>query len=424
MVARIITGKNMRGALCYNEHKVQEGKAELLLAHRFLQEPHMLRFREKLARFDVLLEKSPQVRTNTVHISLNFAMGEALETEKLQRIAADYMERIGFGGQPYLVYRHLDAAHPHLHLVTTNIQADGKRIDLHNIGREKSEPARKAIELEYGLVQAEAQRKTAALPLQPAILEPALYGKSETKRTVSNVVTAVTRGYNYTSLAELNAVLRAFNVTADPGKENSPMHRKGGLVYSILDAQGQKAGVPIKASAIPGKPTLANLEKRFGQNRQHRKLYREALKKSIDSIFNSTPPLDRVRFVQLLQKENIQVLFRESALGMNYGVTFIDHRRRAVFNGSELGKAYGAKALMERLSGGKETSTAEKQHLEMPTRQHTSPRAPLPEPALPAASSTDALDIVQDLLKAEQQGDYLPHALKARKKMRKRRPRL
>ncbi|WP_377489970.1 relaxase/mobilization nuclease domain-containing protein [Pontibacter toksunensis] len=414
----------MKGVIHYNEHKVQEGKAELLLAHRFLQEPHMLRLREKLERFEQLLEKSPQVRTNSVHISLNFALGEELEATKLQRIATDYMERIGFGGQPYLVYRHLDAAHPHLHIVSTNIRADGKRIDLHNIGREKSEQARKAIELEYGLVRAEAQRKAAALPLLPVTLEPALYGKSETNRTVSHIVTAVTRGYNYTSLAELNAVLRVFNVTADPGKENSQMHRKGGLVYCMLDTQGQKAGVPIKASVIHGKPTLANLEKRFGQNRQHRKLYREALKKSIDSILTPAPPPDKQKFKQLLQKENIQVLFHESALGMTYGVTFIDHRRRAVFNGSELGKAYGAKALLERLSQERATSTGEKMSKEMPSQQNTPQRVSLPEAAAPATFSTNAMDIMQDLLKAEQQGDYLPHALKTRKKKIKRRPRL
>ncbi|PRY03642.1 relaxase/mobilization nuclease-like protein [Pontibacter ummariensis] len=424
MVAKIITGKNLSGVLHYNEHKVSQGKAELLLAHRFLQEPQTLQFREKLSRFERLLEKSPQVRTHAVHISLNFAMGEALEREKLQRIATDYMDRIGFDAQPYLVYRHLDAAHPHLHIVTTNIRADGKRIDLHNIGREKSEPARKAIELAYGLVRAEAHRQTAALPLQPTTLEPAQYGKSETKRTISRIVQEVTRSYNYTSLAELNTVLQTFNVTADRGKENSQMHRKGGLVYSILDRQGQKVGVPIKASAIAGKPTLINLEKRFEQNRQHRKLYKEALKKCLDRALHRAPPLRRERFVQLLEKENIQVVFRESAGGMTYGVTFIDHRRRAVFNGSELGKAYSAKALLERLSEGAKESAGENQRQDQSARKSPTTQKALPSPAKPVAFRIDAPAIVQDLLKAEQQGDYLPHALKTRKKKRRRRSRL
>jgi hypothetical protein len=195
-------------------------------------------------------------------------------------------------------------------------------------------------------------------PFFTARPEPALYGKSETKRSVSHIVTAVTRGYSYTSLAALNAVLRTFNVTADRGKENAQLPRRGGLVYSILDGQGHKVGVPIKASALPGKPTLANLEKRFGQNRLKRELYRETLKKSINTLL-STPPPDRERFKELLEKENIQVLFRESGEGMTHGVTFIDHRRRAVFNGSELSEAYGAKTLLKRHSGNRENNTAE-----------------------------------------------------------------
>ena len=61
-------------------------------------------------------------------------------------IASFYMEKIGFGQQPYLVYQHLDAGHPHIHIVGTNIQKDGKRISLHNIGRNQSTTARRELE--------------------------------------------------------------------------------------------------------------------------------------------------------------------------------------------------------------------------------------------------------------------------------------
>lgn len=56
------------------------------------------------------------------------------------------MERIGFGEQPYLVYKHNDAAHTHVHIATINIKPDGKRIDTHGIGWKLSEPARIALE--------------------------------------------------------------------------------------------------------------------------------------------------------------------------------------------------------------------------------------------------------------------------------------
>ena len=74
---------------------------------------------------------------------MNFPPAEKLEQNKHQEIAAVYMVKIGFKEQPYLVYEHLDAGHPHIHIVSTNIQQDVKRISLHNLGKIQSENARK-----------------------------------------------------------------------------------------------------------------------------------------------------------------------------------------------------------------------------------------------------------------------------------------
>ena len=72
MVAKIITGKSLRGALHYNENKVLEGKAELILASGFAGDIERMNFNQKLHRFENLLMLSPNVKTNTLHISLNF----------------------------------------------------------------------------------------------------------------------------------------------------------------------------------------------------------------------------------------------------------------------------------------------------------------------------------------------------------------
>ena len=126
MVAKIITGTKLRGALHYNEYKVQEGKAELILASGFAAEVDNMNFAQKLQRFEHLLMLRPKVKTNTLHITLNFDATERLDNEKLQSIAIAYMEKIGFGDQPFLAYRHHDAAHDHIHLVSTNIQSNAQ----------------------------------------------------------------------------------------------------------------------------------------------------------------------------------------------------------------------------------------------------------------------------------------------------------
>lgn len=348
MVSRIVSGKSIRGILNYNENKLENMEAELLMAAGFLKDPGLLSFKEKLARFEILTSQNEKTKTNAMHITLNFSNQDVLSNELLQQIARDYMDRIGFGEQPYLVYRHYDAAHPHIHIATVNIADGGERIETHNIGKNQSEKARKEIEELYGLIKAEHQQKEMAYLLRPAKLERAVYGKTETKAAISSIVREVTGSYKFTSLSELNAVLRQFNVMAYPGAEGTRMREKGGLVYCLLDGNGNPVGVPIKASAIFGSPTLKNLEKKYQPNETARKPYGQRLKHLLDKFIVSSRDTDELQ--ARLQAQGIRILLRENAEGRVYGVTFIDNATRAVFNGSDLGKAYSAQALMQRLS--------------------------------------------------------------------------
>jgi hypothetical protein len=249
---------------------VLEEKAELILASGFAGEVDRMNFSQKRHRFENLLMLNPKVKTNTLHISLNFDAAEKLDDETLQQIAVTYMDKIGFGDQPYLAYRHNDAGHDHIHLVTSNIQASGERIDLHNIGAVRSEKARKEIELEYKLVKAESEKFKPEPGIKAVDFERVRYGKLSTKRAISNTVIS---SYRFTSMAELNAVLRLFNVTADRGAEDSLMFQKNGLIYSLLDEQGNKKGVPIKSSSLYSKPTLPELEKQFLEHEKNRGIH-------------------------------------------------------------------------------------------------------------------------------------------------------
>ena len=289
MVAKITVPNSIKRALNYNEQKMKEGVAKCIYAHNFLKEAERLNFYEKLSRFENLISLNKRASTNTVHISLNFGLNENIEKDKLAEIASVYMEKIGFAEQPYLVYQHLDAGHPHIHIVSTNIQKDGRRISLHNLGRNESTKARKEIEIAYKLVKAEDQKKQQSDEIKPLNAQRVNYGKSPTKRGIVNVLDSVLPKYKYASLAELNAVLKLYNLTADRGKEEGIIFRKGGLVYRVLDEQGNKIGVPLKASSIYNKPTLSYLEKRFEENDLLKKEYRKNLKTSIDWIMVKPP---------------------------------------------------------------------------------------------------------------------------------------
>ena len=350
MVARFVNGKNIRGMLYYNENKVTSGDATILLANGFAGEITGFSLEQKLKRFEQLTMLNTHVKTNAIHISLNFDPQDKLAIAQLQQIAAAYMERIGFGDQPYLVYRHIDAGHTHIHIATVNIRPDGSRIDTHGIGWKLSEPARIAIEKEYGLVEAKGKKLSDQLSIKAADIEKAIYGKTLTKRAISNIVNAVVRDYHFTSLAELNAILRRFNVTASRGGEQTLMYEKGGLLYSLINEKGEQVGVPIKASSIYNQPTLKNLQKAFEKGKEKRLPFKEPLRRKIDQVFKNYKNVSKATFIRELQQLRIDVIFRANQQGFIYGVSFIDHNSKAVFNGSDLGKDYAAKALLEKFS--------------------------------------------------------------------------
>jgi len=335
MVARIKIGKSIKGVLNYNELKVRKGTADLIMASGFSTEAEDLTFSQKLRRFERLIQRNDTFKYNAVHISLNFPPGENPDTDTLQSIAADYMKRIGFGDQSYLVYQHKDAHHTHIHIVTTPIRAKGRPIKLHNICKEKSEPARKAIEQEYGLIPAESQKTAKVFTRTPVSPEAAEYGKAETKQTISNIVREVSENYKFTSLEELNAILRQYNVTAYRGAIGSRQYVNRGLTYSSLDKDGYRIGIPIKASSIYGSPTLNNLEKKFERNRIKKIPYKKYVQGKVDAVVRRTSSLEGL--ISGLQQRNVQCHFERNKEGEIRSIYFIDPFNRTIYESTKLG---------------------------------------------------------------------------------------
>src|ERR1700678_4359906 len=191
MVAVIKPGRSLRNALHYNENKLKLEKAVLIHSANYGKDTDLLGFTDKIRRLEKLAALNQATKVNSVHISLNFDPSEKIPVEKLREIADAYMQKIGFGDQPYLVYQHHDSGHPHVHIVTTNIRKDGTRIKLHNIGRNQSEKARKEIEKEFNLLKAQRAQLKQAYVLKPVSIQKVQYGKSETKQAITNVLDAI-----------------------------------------------------------------------------------------------------------------------------------------------------------------------------------------------------------------------------------------
>src|SRR5690606_15578493 len=222
--------------------------------------------------------------------------------------------------------------------------------------------------------------------------------------------------YKFSSLPELNAALSCFNVVADRGSKNSTMYAKNGLLYWALDEKGQKVGIPIKASSIYSSPTLKSLEGKFESNKKQKGTHKDQLRTSIDQVMKAKA--SPAGFQQALSSKGIDVLYRRNEEGRLYGVTFIDHNTRSVYNGSDLGKSYSANALSQWFSNTKTINSernTSKQDYPVPARFEGYQRNDIP-------FSSDSKNVLDDLMKVDPQSDSLPEGMfqNKRKKKRKR----
>ncbi|GAB3366978.1 conjugal transfer protein MobB [Arachidicoccus ginsenosidivorans] len=344
MVAKIESVSSIKEVLLYNEGKVEKCDAKLLFAGGFPWAVEELDFKTKLEVFDKLTSQNSRCKKNALHITLNFSDRDLLDDGKLIQIANDYMNLMGLEGQPFLVYRHFDAGHPHIHVPTVIIADGGKRLDAFGYKGGKSFNVSNDLEEKYGLVIAGAQKEEKVLRLQSGRLERVVYGKAEVATSIAVIVAEVLRKYKCTSLPEFNLVLNQFGVLANRGRPGSKMFEAGGLMYRLLDENYRTMGVPVKASNIYGKPTLNNLEKRFASNLglcgPNKQRMRYVLDKALECA-------DKAQMEALLHRYGLRIIFRKNPDGKIFDAVFIDNAACAVFTDETLGEKYRAAVFLK-----------------------------------------------------------------------------
>lgn len=349
MVAIVKTNTSIIRTIAYHENKVNRGMAGLIFAGNYPVDLDKISDEMKRKRFSKRTELNKNTKRNTLHVSLNFSSLEHPSKEKLIAIASFYMQRIGFAHQPYLVYQHYDAGHPHLHIVTITIEKTGKRIDLHKILVHKSIPATREIENLFGLIKARKIKITTPLPLSHSTIGKIQYGKMESKKAITQMLDYILKKYNYTSLCELNAVLGQYNLLADRGRENSKTFLRGGLLYKILDLHGKPIGMPFKASALDGQPTLKFLEAQFKINASRNTPQKTQIKNIIERSLQRHPGVSLDIFFKILQRQAITAIVQKNAMGDDQ-LTYIDHKTKCIFSAENLGTSCSLSALKNNAS--------------------------------------------------------------------------
>ena len=342
MVAKISIGSSLYGALAYNGEKINEAKGRLLTTNRIYNDgTGTIDIRKAMEGFLTFMPERTRVEKPVLHISLNPHPDDVLTDTELQDIAREYLEKLGYGNQPYLVFKHEDIDRHHLHIVTVNVDENGRRLNQDFLFR-RSDRIRKELEQKYGLHPAERKGIRQDNPLQKVDVSA-----GDVKRQVGNVVKAVNRQYRFQSMGEYRALLSLYNVTAEEARGNVRGREYNGLVYSATDNAGNKVGNPFKSSLFGKSVGYDAVQKKFARSKQEikdRKLA-DMTKRTVLSVLQGT--YDKDRFVFQLKKKGIDTVLRYTDEGRIYGATFIDHRTGCVLNGSRMGKELSANALQE-----------------------------------------------------------------------------
>jgi hypothetical protein len=231
--------------------------------------------------------------------------------------------------------------------VATNIRPDGSKIHIRPKQLIESREICKRIEQEYSLQRNFKTSPEDKLQFEVEQARKVVYGEPGFKRAINDVLNTVVDHYKYSSLEELNAVLRLYNVEANPGVENSRLHKVGGLLYHGLDENGKRVGMPIKASEFLLKPTLKHLRERFSINQELREGSADRIKTNIEWSFAGAPP-DWKGLLENLERQSISVVIMETRGGSAGSVFFIDHIGKSVFAGETMSGAYSLSELQKR----------------------------------------------------------------------------
>ena len=202
MIAKISATENLGGALGYNFKKVEKGEASVLLAQGLYQnKEERYTMEDMLVDMEALIPKKCRTKKTVFHCSLNPHPDEKLSDETLMQIAREYMEALGYGNQPYIVFKHNDIAREHIHIVSLRVDSEGKKIN-DRFEKRRSKQITDALERKYNLIPSSkvSEKTKTAMPKMDI-------GKGNIKEQVASALRIVLRHYRFCSLGELNAIL-------------------------------------------------------------------------------------------------------------------------------------------------------------------------------------------------------------------------
>lgn len=357
MVIRILKGDTIFGPLNYNYSKENKEVAEVLGSANFPFDgtPD---FSQARVHFQAMIASNRNIDKPVFTASINPAPEDLdrITDSDYMEMAKEYMQKMGYGEQPYLVFKHSDIERTHIHIVTVRVKPDGTPVS-DKFEQKRSSQIRRAMEIEYSLTKAEDKRdRKSESELLAKSIERTISAKEQTLLSASDKRRYIRRAlrqadaFGYRSINELNRILSAYGVEAERVGEGTP---REGLLFYALDSRGERAATPIKGSAVAKEFSATKVRERMEENEKKglSKEKKEETKNALERWLRESRSIEELASV--LKGEGIEIHLHKRKSGEVTGLSVIDRVNRIVCKGSELGKGYSYKAIEVRLEKNK-----------------------------------------------------------------------
>ena len=243
------------------------------------------------------------------------------------------MEALGYGKQPYIVFKHNDIAREHIHIVSLRVDSEGKKIN-DKFEKRRSKQITDTLERKFGLIP--SSKVTDREMEEVSKIDTT---KGNIKEQVAETLRSVLKHNKFCSLGELNAILTAYNLTVEEIKTEFRGKKYDGLVYVPTNDKGGKISTPIHASDIGRGVGYTAVQNRMQKSKLTVKPLVPAIRDKVLQTMHTSPRTEE-ELRQRLEEQGLRVAIRKNESGRIYGITFIDDKEGVALNGSRLGKGY------------------------------------------------------------------------------------
>lgn len=336
MIAKISSTENLGGALGYNFKKVGKGEASILLAAELYQNNDgNYTMEDVLADMEALIPEKCRTKKTVFHCSLNPHPDDKISDEQLVQVAREYMEALGYGKQPYIVFKHNDIAREHIHIVSLRVDDEGRKIN-DRFEKRRSKQITDALERKFGLIPSSKVSGKVETETPKVDID-----RGNIKEQTASVIRMVLKYYRFCSLGELNAILSKYNLAVEEVKTEFRGKKYDGLVYVPTDDKSNKVSTPIHASDIGRGVGYTAVQNRMQKSKQTIKPLIPTIRNKVLQTMRTSPQTEK-DLRSRLEEQGLRVVIRKNDNGRIYGITFIDDEQGVALNGSRLGKGYAA----------------------------------------------------------------------------------